>query len=336
MSRNGSGTYTLPAGNPVVTGTTISSTWSNNTLTDIATALTGSLASDGQTTATGNLKLGANRITGMADGVASTDAATVSQVTTAIAGLGTMATQNANAVAVTGGTVNGATVGATTAASGRFTTLEVTTTSTFTGNGSFNGTGALKVPVGTTAQQPTPATGQIRYNTSNNQYEGYGASAWAALGAGAAGSNTQVQYNNSGALAGSSNFTFDGTTATASAVSVTNNLSFNSGYGSSAVAYGCRAWVNFDGTGTVAIRASGNVSSITDNGTGDYTVNFTTAMSDANYSVTAALGGSTIIGADLTLTGATAPTTAAIRLGTRRTTDGILVDTTYVDLAIFR
>ena len=48
--------------------------------------------------------------------------------------------------------------------------------------------------------------------------------------------------------------------------------------------YAARAWVNFNGTGTVAIRASGNVSSITDNGTGDYTVNFTTAMPDANYS----------------------------------------------------
>lgn len=61
------------------------------------------------------------------------------------------------------------------------------------------------------------------------------------------------------------------------------NLSFNSGYGSNGVAYACRAWVNFNGTGTVAIRASGNVSSITDNGTGDYTVSFTTAMVDANY-----------------------------------------------------
>lgn len=58
---------------------------------------------------------------------------------------------------------------------------------------------------------------------------------------------------------------------------------FNSGYGSVATAYGCRAWVNFNGTGTVAIRGSGNVSSITDNGTGDYSVNFTTAMVDANY-----------------------------------------------------
>jgi hypothetical protein len=53
----------------------------------------------------------------------------------------------------------------------------------------------------------------------------------------------------------------------------------------SAPMYACRAWVNFNGTGTVAIRASGNVSSITDNGTGDYTVNFTTAMPDANYAM---------------------------------------------------
>jgi hypothetical protein len=86
--------------------------------------------------------------------------------------------------------------------------------------------------------------------------------------------------------------------------SFTGNLSFNSGYGSSAVAYGCRAWVNFNGTGTVAIRASGNVSSITDNGVGDYTVNFTTAMPDANYS----MAGS----AALTTTSATPRTTAPV------------------------
>ena len=61
------------------------------------------------------------------------------------------------------------------------------------------------------------------------------------------------------------------------------NFKFNSGYGSVATAYGCRAWVNFNGQGTVAIRASGNVSSITDNGTGDYTMNFTNAMPDGNY-----------------------------------------------------
>ena len=68
------------------------------------------------------------------------------------------------------------------------------------------------------------------------------------------------------------------------------NLKFNSGYGSVATAYGCRAWVNFNGTGTVAIRASGNVSSITDNGTGDYTVNFTTALADTNYAAVSMAG----------------------------------------------
>jgi hypothetical protein len=62
-----------------------------------------------------------------------------------------------------------------------------------------------------------------------------------------------------------------------------------------------KAWVNFNGTGTVAIRASFNVSSITDNGTGDYTVNFTTAMVDANYSVvvSASTANSTRVGRTL-------------------------------------
>ena len=78
------------------------------------------------------------------------------------------------------------------------------------------------------------------------------------------------------------------------------NFKFNSGYGSVATAYGCRAWVNFKGTGTVAIRASGNVSSITDNGTGDYTVNFTTAMPDANYSVSGNAMGNQAAGNNLT------------------------------------
>lgn len=53
-----------------------------------------------------------------------------------------------------------------------------------------------------------------------------------------------------------------------------------------------RAWVNFNGTGTVAIRADGNVSSITDNGTGNYTTNFSTSFVDANYATTHGTGGS--------------------------------------------
>jgi len=75
-----------------------------------------------------------------------------------------------------------------------------------------------------------------------------------------------------------------------SSMKTNGEFQFNSGYGSSAAAYGCRAWVNFNGTGVVAIRASGNVSSITDNGVGDYTVNLTTSMPDANYEITANVG----------------------------------------------
>jgi hypothetical protein len=86
------------------------------------------------------------------------------------------------------------------------------------------------------------------------------------------------------------NLSFNTNDTTQARLTTTGLFQFNSGYGSVATAFGCRAWVNFNGTGTVAIRGSGNVSSITDNGTGDYTVNFTTAMPDANYA--AAVSGS--------------------------------------------
>ena len=71
---------------------------------------------------------------------------------------------------------------------------------------------------------------------------------------------------------------------------VNNDLRFNSGYGSAALAFGVRAWVNFNGTGTVAIRGSGGVTSITDNGVGDYTVNFNFAMPGTNYAATVSAG----------------------------------------------
>jgi hypothetical protein len=71
------------------------------------------------------------------------------------------------------------------------------------------------------------------------------------------------------------------------ATNAVDQLSTASG---SAPSYSARAWVNFNGTGTVAIRDSGNVTSITDNGTGNYTVNFTTAMPDANYSCVGVCG----------------------------------------------
>lgn len=78
--------------------------------------------------------------------------------------------------------------------------------------------------------------------------------------------------------------------------------------------YPCRAWVNFNGAGTVAIRASGNVSSITDNGTGDYTVNFTTAMPDANYAFTLGFNNDNNAFPRVFGTYANTPTASGIRL----------------------
>jgi hypothetical protein len=114
------------------------------------------------------------------------------------------------------------------------------------------------------------------------------------------------------------------------------NFKFNSGYGSVATAYGCRAWVNFNGTSTVAIRASGNVTSITDNGTGDYTVNFTNAMPDANYS--AVIGRSVDASAypGGGLFSSVTYLTSGFRILPQRDTGGVNVDTTIVTAAVFR
>lgn len=81
-----------------------------------------------------------------------------------------------------------------------------------------------------------------------------------------------------------------GNTATINGITPINTASVLSTFNASGSApvYACRAWVNFNGTGTVAIRAAGNVTSITDNGVGDYTVNITTAIQDADYCVVTA------------------------------------------------
>jgi len=98
----------------------------------------------------------------------------------------------------------------------------------------------------------------------------------------------------------------------------------------------CRAWVNFNGTGTVAIRASFNVSSITDNGTGDYTVTFTTAMPDVNYiaNVTGDVGGVGDFAVGCTRD-ATARTTSLVRISVG-TTGGASADSNVVAVAVFR
>ena len=106
----------------------------------------------------------------------------------------------------------------------------------------------------------------------------------------------------------------------------------------SAPVYAARAWVNFNGTGTVAIRASGNVSSITDNGTGDYTVNFTTAMPDANYTPMVSAkedDSNNTLGSVFGYLQRFAQTTTAVRISSR-TGGGTVLDCTQVNAAIFR
>jgi hypothetical protein len=99
---------------------------------------------------------------------------------------------------------------------------------------------------------------------------------------------------------GGTNTTQIATTAFVAAAIPTNNV---------------KAWVNFNGTGTVAIRASANVSSITDNGAGDYTVNFTTAMTDANYAMSGFAGDTAFtVGVTLSSWGTYTQTTSAFRL----------------------
>jgi hypothetical protein len=163
MSRNGTGTYNLPAGNPVVTGTTISSTWANNTLADIATALTGSLAADGQTPATGNLDMNSNKIVNLTAGSATGDAVNYTQFLAA------------------------------------FTNPTITGDLIVTGNGTFQGTGFVLVSKGTTAQRPAvPVNGQIRYNTDTAQFEGYQGGAWGQLGGGATGGGGDEVFQENG------------------------------------------------------------------------------------------------------------------------------------------
>lgn len=102
-----------------------------------------------------------------------------------------------------------------------------------------------------------------------------------------------------------------------------------------------KAWVNFNGTGTVAIRKAFNVTSITDNGTGDYTVNFTSPLPDSDYAAVAMSGGNAASGSTETSiftafgAGGTDPTTTAIRLRCTNAAGSVLGDPDRVCLAIF-
>lgn len=137
-----------------------------------------------------------------------------------------------------------------------------------------------------------------------------------------------ITINGSGTITGASTLA----TTVASPTFTTPNINsaqFATVSGTAPI-YACRAWVNFNGTGTVAIRQSGNVTSITDNGTGNYTVNFTTAMPDANYAVCTGGRGNAIQGVS-----SASLTTSSFGFDSRNSA-GVVTDYTENLLAIFR
>ena len=216
-------------------------------------------------------------------------------------GLGSIATQASSAVSITGGSITG------------ITDLAVadggTGASTLTGIVKGNGTAAFTAAVAGTDYLAPAAIGVTvqAYDAGLQSIAGlvtaadrtiyttaldtYAVTALTAFG--------RSLMDDADAAAGRTTLGL-GTMATqaASAVSITGGtvaapaITGALNAAGSAPIYACRAWVNFNGQGTVAIRGSGNVSSITDNGTGDYTVNFTTAMQDANYA--AVVGGNNV------------------------------------------
>jgi hypothetical protein len=102
---------------------------------------------------------------------------------------------------------------------------------------------------------------------------------------------------------------------------------------------GAKAWVNFSSSGgTITVRASYNISSVVRNATGYYTINFTNALADANYSYTLAAGNTSniLIANANTVGGAVAPTASAFSMIMNNTANSAQIDNTYINIAVFR
>ena len=220
MARNGAGAYVLPAGSIVVDGDDATAAQHNTPLLDLQTD--------------------ANAVRPIVAG--GTGGNSASAARTAL-GLGTIATQGAGAVAVTGGTITG-------------TTVDGVDVGAFTAAGlallDDADAAAQRVKLGLVIGTDMPSFASPAFTGTPT-----------APTAAAATDTTQIAT----------------TAYTRTAIAHVLNAA------GSAPLYACRAWVNFNGTGTVAIRASGNVSSITDQGVGKYRVNIATDLEDADYVV---------------------------------------------------
>jgi len=276
MSRNGSGTYSLPAGNPVVTATTITSTWANTTLSDIATALTGSLAADGQTPATGSLNMNTNRIINVVDPTLAQDAATKAYVDTAN-GLALLKANNLSDVAnaTTSRTNLSAAKSGANSDITSITGLTTALSAAQGGTGVTTSTGSGANVLGTS---PTIASPTITGNIT------------------------------------------DGTYTTSSTTVIQGSA---------------RAWVKFNGNGSISGVTSFNVSSVVRNSTGNYTVNFTNAFSDANYSSPSTISYDLSSSGSITVLKLISQTTTAVSVFSAAPAGGA-VDSQYIAVACFR
>ena len=127
--------------------------------------------------------------------------------------------------------------------------------------------------------------------------------------------------------------------ATTATVTAEGLLNFNSGYGSAAAAYGCRAWIALDCSGSpFTILSSGNVSSVIDGGTGNIQINFSTALPDTNHAIVASSNGdgNGFTGGNRGHTMVRVRATTAAYINTTLPDANTLADYSYVSVAIFR
>lgn len=293
MARNGSGTYSLPAGQPVVTGTTISSTTFNTLTSDLATALTQSIASDGQTTPTANLPMGGFKLTGLGAGTAATDSANLGQVQ---ANVYTLVASVSGTNTVTGN-VSPAIVAYATGQRFYFVPANTNTGATTL---NLNSVGAKNIFWNNAAC----VGGELRQNIPTEVI--YDGTQFHVIGSGF----TPPFLDTFPVVEGSVDstkkvrFEVDGLTTATTRVLTVLDADFTIGAATQAeqeagsittasVTPGrqqfhpsaAKGWVLVDNAGTVL--ASYNVTSVTRNGPGDYTVTWATDFSSASYSVVA-------------------------------------------------
>jgi hypothetical protein len=153
--------------------------------------------------------------------------------------------------------------------------------------------------------------------------------------------NTAITVDSSGNITVAQNATFSGSVTGISSYSDSDALDLFNASGSAPV-YACRAWCVFNGTSTPSISASGNVSSITDNGTGYYSVNFTTAMPDSNYAASitptdnAGSGGSNGYSYSTVVKGYNSATTSALTFGIGYPANATLYDNDRIMVVVHR